>query len=99
MKTRNLTASGGLVPVTVPDGEYAGASALLPALPVAIGGARPALVRDVPTAGQHTEGSPGGTRPEMNVLGTRASRPRRWERGRPALDEGGTPSFPEGSEK
>ena len=51
----HLTASGGLIPVTVPDGEYAGQSALLPALPVAIGGARPALVRDVPTAGQHTE--------------------------------------------
>ena len=32
----HLTASGGLIPVTVPDGEYAGQSALLPALPVAI---------------------------------------------------------------
>ena len=51
----HLTASGGLIPVTVPDGEFAGAKAELPALPVAISGARPALVRDVPTAGQHSE--------------------------------------------
>ena len=51
----HLTASGGLVEVTVPDGEFAGEKAALPALPVAIGGSRPALLRDVPTAGQHTE--------------------------------------------
>ncbi len=51
----HLTASHGLIPVTVPDGEFAGEKAELPALPVAIGGARPALVRDVPTAGQHSE--------------------------------------------
>ena len=51
----HLSASGGLIPVTVPDGEYAGQSAALPALPVAIGGKRPVLVRDVPTAGQHSE--------------------------------------------
>ena len=51
----HLTASGGLLEVTVPDGEFTGGKAALPALPVAIGGARPALYRDVPQAGQHTE--------------------------------------------
>ena len=51
----HLTASSGLVEVTVPDGEFAGEKASLPALPVAIGGSRPALLRDVPAAGQHTE--------------------------------------------
>jgi len=51
----HLTASSGLVEVTVPDGEFAGEKASLPALPVAIGGSRPTLLRDVPTAGQHTE--------------------------------------------
>ena len=50
----HLTESGGLIPVTMPDGEYAGQEAALPALPVAIGGKRPALARDVPRAGQHT---------------------------------------------
>ncbi|MYL01938.1 MAG: hypothetical protein F4013_09660 [Gammaproteobacteria bacterium] len=51
----HLTASGGLLEVTVPDGENAGEKASLPALPVAVGGSRPTLFRDVPTAGQHTE--------------------------------------------
>ena len=51
----HLTASGGLLEVTMPDGEFTGGKAALPALPVAIGGARPALYRDVPQAGQHTE--------------------------------------------
>ena len=51
----HLTASGGLLEVTVPDGEFTGGKASLPALPVSIGGSRPALLRDVPTAGQHTE--------------------------------------------
>lgn len=51
----HLTASEGLLEVTVPDGEFAGGKAALPALPVAIGGSRPALLRDVPTAGQHGE--------------------------------------------
>ena len=50
----HLTASNGLLEVTVPDGEFTGASAALPALPVAIGGSRPGLLRDVPAAGEHT---------------------------------------------
>ena len=50
----HLTASNGLVEVTVPDGDRAGAKASLPALPVAIGGTRPTLFRDVPKAGEHT---------------------------------------------
>ena len=51
----HLTASGGLLEVTVPDGENAGEKACLPALPVSVGGSRPTLFRDVPTAGQHAE--------------------------------------------
>ncbi len=49
----HLTASGGLLEVTIPDGEHAGEKTPLPALPVAIGGRRPGLFRNVPAAGQH----------------------------------------------
>ena len=41
--------------VTVPDGQFAGAKATLPALPVAIRGSRPSQLCGVPSAGQHTE--------------------------------------------
>lgn len=50
-----IWASGNLMAVTVPDGELAGGKAALPALPVAIGGNRPSLLRDAPSAGRHSE--------------------------------------------
>ena len=43
----HLVASGGLIPVTVPDGQ----SVPLPALPLALGQARPGLRHDIPTIG------------------------------------------------
>ena len=45
----HLNASGGLLPVTLPDGR----STRLPALPLALDGARPGVRRDVPAVGQH----------------------------------------------
>ncbi len=45
----HLNASGGLVPVTLPDGRRT----RLPALPLAFDGARLGLRRDLPSAGQH----------------------------------------------
>ena len=50
----HLNASGGLLPVTMPDGEHAGAEARLPALPIEMAGARLGLHRDVPRQGEHT---------------------------------------------
>jgi crotonobetainyl-CoA:carnitine CoA-transferase CaiB-like acyl-CoA transferase len=46
----HLSASGGLVPVTLPDGRQVG----LPALPVALDGKRPGLRHDLPRVGQHS---------------------------------------------
>jgi len=46
----HLNASGGLVPITLPDGR----STKLPALPLVFDGDRPALYRDLPIVGQHT---------------------------------------------
>jgi crotonobetainyl-CoA:carnitine CoA-transferase CaiB-like acyl-CoA transferase len=45
----HLNASGGLLPISLPDGR----TAKLPALPIAIDGHRPALQRDVPKVGEH----------------------------------------------
>ncbi|MFQ3622525.1 MAG: CaiB/BaiF CoA-transferase family protein [Acetobacteraceae bacterium] len=45
----HLNASGGLLPVTLPDGR----TAPLPALPLALDGERPGLRRDVPKRGEH----------------------------------------------
>ena len=50
----HLNAGGGLVPITLPDGEFAGREARLPALPVELSGKRLGLRRDVPRQGQHT---------------------------------------------
>lgn len=47
----HLTESGGLLPVTLEDGS----SALLPALPLEMGGQKGELARDLPRSGQHTE--------------------------------------------
>ncbi|MCW2247607.1 crotonobetainyl-CoA:carnitine CoA-transferase CaiB-like acyl-CoA transferase [Azospirillum fermentarium] len=47
----HLRQSGGLMPVTPPNG---GPAIPLPALPVEIDGARPGLYRDVPRFGEHT---------------------------------------------
>ncbi len=47
----HLNAAGGLVPVTLPDGR----KSKLPALPIAIDGERPGLMRDIPAIGQQTE--------------------------------------------
>lgn len=46
----HLNASGGLVPLTLPDGR----PIKLPALPLAFDGERLPLRRDLPTPGQHT---------------------------------------------
>ncbi|MBS0562116.1 MAG: CoA transferase [Proteobacteria bacterium] len=45
----HLNASGGLLPVTLPDGR----TTKLPALPIALDGERPGLRRDLPRAGEH----------------------------------------------
>jgi len=45
----HLNASGGLVPVTLPDGH----ETKLPALPIALDGERLGLRRDLPRAGEH----------------------------------------------
>ena len=50
----HLNAAGGLVPLTVPDGEKKGTKMKLPALPVEVGGVRPGVRLDVPRQGQHT---------------------------------------------
>jgi crotonobetainyl-CoA:carnitine CoA-transferase CaiB-like acyl-CoA transferase len=50
----HLNAAGGLVALTVPDGEKQGTKMKLPALPVEVGGVRPGVRLDVPRQGQHT---------------------------------------------
>ena len=50
----HLAASGGLLPITVTDGERKGQKTRLPALPLEMGGHRFGVHRDVPRAGQHT---------------------------------------------
>ncbi len=51
----HLLADGGLLPVTLTDGEQAGQTASLPALPVEVSGTRCGLVSDLPKIGQHGE--------------------------------------------
>ncbi|HWK48191.1 MAG TPA: CaiB/BaiF CoA-transferase family protein [Stellaceae bacterium] len=46
----HLNASGGLVPVTLPDGR----TTKLPALPLVFDGERPGLRHDLPSPGQHS---------------------------------------------
>lgn len=50
----HLSASGGLLPLTVADGPRRGESTELPALPMEMGGRRFGVRLDVPRAGQHT---------------------------------------------
>ncbi len=50
----HLAASGGLLPVTVTDGERAGDKTRLPALPLEMDGTRFGIHHDVPRAGQHS---------------------------------------------
>ncbi len=45
----HLAGSGGLLPVTLPDGRQT----RLPAIPLALDGKRPGLRRDLPKAGEH----------------------------------------------
>ena len=45
----HLKGSGGLVPITLPDGR----ATALPALPLVLDGARPGLRRDLPGIGEH----------------------------------------------
>ena len=49
----HLTASGGLLPVHLTDGDRAGEAATLPRLPVEFGQHKPPLHRDLPKAGAH----------------------------------------------
>ena len=46
----HLTASGALLPVTLPDGS----SASLPTTPIEMNGRKPGLSRDLPASGEHT---------------------------------------------
>ena len=50
----HLNAAGGLVPLTVVDGDKKGAKMKLPAMPVEMNGQRFAARHDVPRQGQHT---------------------------------------------
>jgi crotonobetainyl-CoA:carnitine CoA-transferase CaiB-like acyl-CoA transferase len=50
----HLAVSGGLLPITVTDGDRKGQKARLPALPLEMDGRRFGIQRDVPRAGQHT---------------------------------------------
>ena len=50
----HLNASGGLLDITVTDGDRAGEKARLPALPLEMDGQRFGIHRDVPRKGQHT---------------------------------------------
>ena len=50
----HLNANDGLLPITVTDGERAGQTARLPALPLEMDGHRFGIHRDVPRKGQHT---------------------------------------------
>jgi len=49
----HLTASGGLLPLHLTDGDRAGQQTTLPRLPVEFGLTKPPLHRDVPQAGAH----------------------------------------------
>lgn len=49
----HLTASGGLLPVHLTDGDRAGEATALPRLPVEFGQTKPPLHKDVPHAGAH----------------------------------------------
>ncbi len=51
----HLNAAGGLVPLTVADGEKKGTKMKLPAIPVEVNGVRPGVRLDVPRQGQHTK--------------------------------------------
>ncbi|TVQ44634.1 MAG: CoA transferase [Gammaproteobacteria bacterium] len=50
----HLNAGGGLVEITVPNGEHAGEKARLPALPLEMAEQRFGLHHDVPRQGQHS---------------------------------------------
>ncbi|MDH3977430.1 MAG: CoA transferase [Gammaproteobacteria bacterium] len=50
----HLAASGGLLPITVTDGERAGETSKLPALPLEMNGQRFGIHQPVPRKGQHT---------------------------------------------
>ncbi|MCC5870106.1 MAG: CoA transferase [Gammaproteobacteria bacterium] len=50
----HLNAGDGLVEITVPNGEFAGAKAKLPALPLEMADQRFGLHHDVPREGQHS---------------------------------------------
>jgi len=50
----HLNAAGGLVPLTVADGDKKGVKMKLPAVPVEVGGQRFGVRHDVPRQGQHT---------------------------------------------
>lgn len=50
----HLLASGGLAPITLPDGARAGEKANVPLLPLLLGGSRPGIRLDPPRKGEHT---------------------------------------------
>jgi crotonobetainyl-CoA:carnitine CoA-transferase CaiB-like acyl-CoA transferase len=50
----HLLATGGLAPMTLPDGARAGAQVLAPLLPLTLEGQRPGIVRSPPRCGEHS---------------------------------------------
>ena len=47
-------ATGGLAPMTLPDGARAGAQVLAPLLPLTLEGQRPGIERSPPRCGEHS---------------------------------------------
>lgn len=50
----HLLATGGLAPMTLPDGARAGAQVLAPLLPLTLEGQRPGIERSPPRCGEHS---------------------------------------------
>jgi crotonobetainyl-CoA:carnitine CoA-transferase CaiB-like acyl-CoA transferase len=55
LNDEHLLATGGLAPMTLPDGPRAGAQVLTPLVPMTLDGKRPGVVLDPPRCGQHSE--------------------------------------------
>ena len=54
LSDEHLLATGGLAPMTLPDGTRAGAQVLAPLLPITLQGQRPGIQRNPPRCGEHS---------------------------------------------